>query len=414
MSKTERIPEDDRPAPELAAMIDTVRKEEPVVDWSRVEAKLFAELDHARDVPRAIQSPPQQPSRRGVAYAVGALAIAAGALFAVTRRPELAPAVAPTIAITATTTAPAFVPMMGDDGHTFAKGAHLEGGATGLWLRAKGRIAIRMEPGAMATLLDDGMRIRLSLERGAVAADVVPVPGGEPFAVDVGPGKRVAVHGTKLRVALVADAVEVAVAEGVAVVGTPRGDERTTGTEIPAGSFGRFVSGGAGGERVTQLPQAVEKTVLSALLLALADGGGALGEEGAPSIVSASPSSSHGKAPLGKDSAAKPSTSLDPQPTPAPPVPPPNGLSEAQLAPALAKLDQELGVCAPSAASAAVTFAATLVIHVGTDGKAQLEGAEPGLDVKVRECVRSALARVTFPTADAPTVTRKPMVLTAK
>ena len=73
----------------------------------------------------------------------------------------------------------------------------------------------------------------LALQAGAVEAQVVPVPNGEAFAVDVG-RSRVAVHGTHLRVARVGEHVVVDLSEGVVSLGEAPRVGSTLGTLVTA------------------------------------------------------------------------------------------------------------------------------------------------------------------------------------
>jgi hypothetical protein len=78
----------------------------------------------------------------------------------------------------------------------------------------------------------------LALEKGGAEAQVVPVPNGEAFAIDVTSAKgnvvRVAVHGTHLRVARAGDHVTVDLTEGVISVGAPPKRGSTIGELVTA------------------------------------------------------------------------------------------------------------------------------------------------------------------------------------
>ena len=84
----------------------------------------------------------------------------------------------------------------------------------------------------------------LALEQGATEAQVVPVPSGEAFAVDVsdsaGHVARVAVHGTHLRVARAGDHVVVDLTEGVVTVGRAPRAGSTYGTLVTAPAHVEF------------------------------------------------------------------------------------------------------------------------------------------------------------------------------
>ncbi|HVH41645.1 MAG TPA: hypothetical protein VM925_04860, partial [Labilithrix sp.] len=82
-----------------------------------------------------------------------------------------------------------------------------------------------------------GEPLVLGLEQGAVEAQVVPVPMGEAFAVDIASGTslvRVAVHGTHLRVARAGHRVVVDLTEGVVSIGVPPRTGVTYGTLVTA------------------------------------------------------------------------------------------------------------------------------------------------------------------------------------
>ncbi len=366
------------PAPALRAVIDEVRAEEHDVDWARVEAKLFDEHGNVRG-----GRPPTVRSGRAAAIGAG-LALAAAfaiALISPTRAVDDSGKTAVTV------TRPALVQ---DDGRPLQVGDRVLGGA---WLKSSGRIGIRLEPGTIATVVDTGERVHLALESGAVVADVVPVPGGEPFAVDVA-GKRVAVHGTRLRIALVNGNVEVAVSEGSAVVGAPRGKGRTEGTIVPAGNVGSF---GATSSVVAN--QELASHLVDDALTAK--------PQPAPTTVALSPAPTTTMpviVPAPKHAPPAPA----PHPEVAPPPAPKLGLTADQLNAPLASFAAKIGHCAPS------VFENTLTLDIAADGKAELVGEDPGLDSPMRACVRGELARITFPTAEASTTVKRYVKFTGK
>ncbi len=95
--------------------------------------------------------------------------------------------------------------------------------------------------GATASILEGREALRVSLETGAVEAEVTPVVKGEAFSVDVA-GTRVAVHGTHLRVARIGDTVTIDLSHGVIALGTP-GKARVEGPEITAPAHIEFPVG---------------------------------------------------------------------------------------------------------------------------------------------------------------------------
>jgi hypothetical protein len=107
----------------------------------------------------------------------------------------------------------------------------------------------------------------LALTEGAVEAQVVPVPNGEAFAVDVGLS-RVAVHGTHLRVERFGEHVIVDLSEGVVSLGPAPRVGSTLGSLVTAPAHAEFgVSDAEGSLTLTHDPSAVRpplSTTLSA------------------------------------------------------------------------------------------------------------------------------------------------------
>lgn len=362
------IDQNDNPSPALQAVIEEVRADEPDVDWARVEARLFADetvLRPARNV--------------RVATIAGGLALAAAFAIAL---------LSPTRAVSPTT-APIAVSrpaLLAEDGHAIAAGERIVASRGG-WIRSVGRVSIRLEPGAVATVLDVGERVHLSLESGAVVADVTPVPGGEPFAVDVA-GKRVAVHGTRLRVAVVNGGVQVAVSEGNVVVGEPRGRGRTEGTIVPSGSIGEFGSATS----LVANKELASHLVDDALLAKIT----------APAPVAPPTPTPVTTLPTIIVATAAPKPPAPSAPAdPAVVEPPKLGLTAEQLDAPLAAFAGKIGHCAPK------TFENTLTLQVDPAGHGALVGEDPGLDSPMRVCVRAELARVTFPLAAGPTTVKR-------
>ena len=101
-----------------------------------------------------------------------------------------------------------------------------------------GKLTLIFERGSKATVTHVDGALVVALETGAVEAQVVPVPSGEAFAVDVG-RSRVAVHGTHLRVLRVGE--HVVVAAGAVVRGVV--PDRCVVAGVPAKIIRRWVDG---------------------------------------------------------------------------------------------------------------------------------------------------------------------------
>lgn len=389
----------DEASPALRALVDEVRAVEPEVDWAKLEARLFAGDGSVRA--------PALPPRRvasGRAWAIGAaLAVAAAFVIAVvtpSQRWGEGGSPAPLAARRA--------PLV-ESGRVLAVGTELSGGDNGLLIRSDGRIAIRLEPGAHVRLMDDGERIRFALDRGALAADVVTVPGGEPFAVDVA-GRRVAVHGTHLRVALIDKAaVEVAVSEGNAVVGMPRGEGRTEGALVDAGHVGRF----GATESVVSDPSLAKKLVEGALSMKTA-APLPVPTVAQPSgqVTSLPPTIIQPPVPTISPTVIVPPAGTSAAPSTTPTVVAKNGLSAEQLAQPMSLVAETVRTCmtmdvpGEPAAKGVMVWSEPVTFHIDQDGRISKVDVE--LSPARKACWTQKLKAIQFPVADAPTtVTRE-------
>jgi ferric-dicitrate binding protein FerR (iron transport regulator) len=109
-----------------------------------------------------------------------------------------------------------------------------------------GKLTLIFERGSRAKVTHVDGALVLALEEGAVEAQVVPVPSGEAFAVDVG-RSRVAVHGTHLRVARVGEHVVVDLSEGVVSLGEAPRIGSTLGALLTAPAHAEFTASEAEG-----------------------------------------------------------------------------------------------------------------------------------------------------------------------
>lgn len=410
MSEQERATTgDDAPGPELRAMIDEVRSTSPELDWERLEARLFDAdgnvHEHSGVQRLSPPSPIALPTPRTSRFAAvsAGLALAAAFALAILSPTRTVDPVASTPSSPHGLVAVARAPMLGDDGQPVAVGQRIVA-SSGAWLRSNGRVTIHLEPGTVATVLDLGERVHLSLESGAVSADVVPVAGGEPFAVDVA-GRRVAVHGTRLRVALLGQSVQVAVAEGSAVVGLPHGGGRTEGTLVHFGNVGRFDTPGAAGV-VTPDPALASQLVDQGLAVAhKAAATVAVETHGAPPAPELHPAVHPSKSAVVAPSAPEPTVAVAPE------APKP-GLTAEQMSGPLAKLAPSLQTCARKS-SKGVVFEneQELTIEISPAGKATLISAEPGLDTPDRPCWSMVVSALTFPTAEGSTTVKRHVVV---
>jgi hypothetical protein len=185
----------------LASVVSEARAERvPDVDWSKVEATLEA-------LPPTPS--PRKPSPLRYLVPPVALAAAAAVLYFAWPEPPTAPV--------AEQSPPAEVvqPLNGDQ---LAPGIRVEAGDAKRVVSHPQRATWTLEPGSVAEVVRTGETVTLRLLAGSVAAEVVPSSRPETFVIEAR-DVRVAVHGTRFRVALPTDGVDVNVAEGRVMVG---------------------------------------------------------------------------------------------------------------------------------------------------------------------------------------------------
>ncbi|HEY8078501.1 MAG TPA: hypothetical protein VIF62_30435 [Labilithrix sp.] len=251
--------DDRRPVwtPDTQALDQIVREAKddfapPELDWSAMEARLVSRVTN--EAPAVLQEVRASSTFGSRAMRVGAGFLAAAAAIAlVVHHDGGGPIEGETASITAE-------PFAGSVRWTEGNGEVRVGGLTaqpgqalraGDTLEADGARVVLERPRKVAWLLekDDGpgvarARVKsaseslvLALDEGAIEAQVVPVPSGEAFAVDVAAdGKivRVAVHGTHLRVQRAGSRITVDLNEGVVSIGVPPRTGVTYGTLVTA------------------------------------------------------------------------------------------------------------------------------------------------------------------------------------
>jgi ferric-dicitrate binding protein FerR (iron transport regulator) len=241
-----------RPTPEpIDALVREMRDETRTpasVDWAAVDEKLFARIREAE----AADAVGARTARVVWWPIAAALAVAAGVALVVA-----SPRDTPPLDQSANESATALGAdgarlVSGEgvtiDGHAAARGAMVHVGGVietssgRAELERPGKLTMWMEPSSKATVTRGGSALVVALEHGALEAQVVPVPEGEAFAVDVGLS-RVAVHGTHLRVARDGDRVAVDLTEGIVSIGTPPRTGSTFGDLVTAPAHADFTSG---------------------------------------------------------------------------------------------------------------------------------------------------------------------------
>lgn len=214
------------------------------IDWAAQEERLAMrlELERAREA---------RSRKKQLALGVGmSLALAAGMLFLLSAPPEATSPSAPAREVAsivkgglrgATPRAAGSDPSLLVEGDTLdvADGPLVyerQAAKAGEPRRAIWAVDPAGETSARAKVVKASNTLVVSLERGAIEADITPVRDGEAFAIDVSSESgttRVAVHGTHLRVARRGEDLVVDLTEGVIAIGAPS-EGRTEGMEIKA------------------------------------------------------------------------------------------------------------------------------------------------------------------------------------
>jgi hypothetical protein len=223
------------------------------VDWAAVDESLFARIDAEQREERGRFAGRRRPWPGVVAAAVAAAAVFALAMHdGGTERAEQGRDSLAAAGDEGTDVGGRIVDVEGDsrvlvDGHVALRGATIRLGdvveveGVGALVERPGKLTMRIEGGSRAAVTHTDGALVLALSRGAVEAQVVPIPRGEAFAVDVD-GSRVAVHGTHLRVARSGDYVTVDLNEGVVAVGNAPRVGSVVGSLVTAPAHAEFAA----------------------------------------------------------------------------------------------------------------------------------------------------------------------------
>jgi hypothetical protein len=286
-------------------------------------------------------------------------------------------------------------------GQAAQAGDRIEVGSGRATFDQTGRVTWALEPQSRVRVTRTEGGLVLALEQGATEAQVVPVPSGEAFAVDItdssGHVARVAVHGTHLRVARTGDHVVVDLTEGVVTVGRAPRAGSTYGTLVTAPAHVEFDVADVDAVHVDHQATAVRPAVV----LAMADKPAA-----APQPLAVAP------APLPFDTEFEPprpephvinapAVSIHrPDNTPAPaPVVQPDALDQIKTAveTCFAQGASQLPKDAPEVQ---ISVSTDLTIFVGNDGKAHTLKFSTPLSKSEQDCIAKTGWAVRFPQTD--------------
>ena len=385
------------------------------IDWDAVDRELFARLEQERRLERFRAVGPRAP-----AWGVGAAVLAAAAVLALVagkthsmRTPTLESPVAVAVAPAAGNV----VGILGGGellvggkpvttGTTLHLGDVLETRGTSVTVERPGKLSMILEAGTHATVTHVQGALILALDTGAIEAQVVPVPSGEAFAVDVA-GTRVAVHGTHLRVArdgVDGQHVAVDLNEGVVVVGPAPREGSTVGTLVTAPAHADFATPDlAGTLKITHDPAAVRPPNGITVSAQSASGNGGVYTATMPAAPAANPRPEGARpatAPV-----VRPAPAVPAAPTPAVPVPDPN--APATLAAAV----RGCVMTHPSPENVTVVLNTTLHVDLDADGNVKAARFDPPVAPDVNVCAAPVIYRTRFAhdgSADVPVDVKVP------
>lgn len=394
----------------LRKLIDESRdelgtREARQVDWDAVDRELFARIEQERRLERT-----RAVGRRAPAWGVGAAVLAAAACFALvagkTHEPQSLEA---PVASVEAPPAGSVVGILGVgtlliDGKPATVGATLHLGnvvetrGTSVTVDRPGKLSMVIEAGTRATVTHVQGALVLALDTGAVEAQVVPVPSGEAFAVDVA-GARVAVHGTHLRVSREGDHVVVDLNEGVVVIGAAPREGSTVGALVTAPAHAAFAALDASGTlNVTHDVAAVRAPIaIAAQPPAIAQG---------PVATSlAASSTAHPNELRSPSAAAAPAGAPVVRPTTVPQGAPATGAPPSAAAPAapepdpasvLASAVRSCVAAHPSPENVTVVVNTTLHLDLDADGNVHAARFEPPVAPDVNTCSAPIIYRTRF------------------
>jgi ferric-dicitrate binding protein FerR (iron transport regulator) len=246
-----------------------------------------------------------------------------------------------------------------------------------------GKLTLIFERGSKATVTHVDGALVVALETGAVEAQVVPVPSGEAFAVDVG-RSRVAVHGTHLRVARVGEHVVVDLSEGVISLGDAPRIGSTLGALLTAPAHAEFTTSDAEGTLSLTHDPAVLRAPVSL-------GASARARAGLPSLAVA-------PAPKTEPGEVRPSIAVASAHEGHPANPPPRSVAAPEANPEAVIAAAVRGCLAerPRADNVTVVVSTTVRLGVGPDGTVTSARFDPPVAPDVNACASGAIYKAHF------------------
>jgi len=385
------------------------------IDWDAVDRELFARIEQERRLERFRAVGPRAP-----AWGVGASVLAAAAVLALVAgktHSMRTPTLESPVAVAVAPAAGSVVGILGGGellvggkpvttGATLHLGDVLETRGTSVTVERPGKLSMILEAGTHATVTHVQGALILALDTGAIEAQVVPVPSGEAFAVDVA-GTRVAVHGTHLRVArdgVDGEHVAVDLNEGVVVVGPAPREGSTVGTLVTAPAHADFATPDlAGTLTVTHDPAAVRPPNGITVSAQSANGSGGVYTATLPATP-ATTTRPEGARPATAP-VVRPAPAVPAAPTPAVPAADPN--AAATLAAAV----RGCVMTHPSPENVTVVLNTTLHVDLDADGNVKAARFDPPVAPDVNVCAAPVIYRTRFAhdgSADVPVDVKVP------
>jgi hypothetical protein len=247
-----------------------------------------------------------------------------------------------------------------------------------------GKLTFVLEKGSRATVTHVQGALVLALEQGAVEAQVVPVPNGEAFAVDVGTS-RVAVHGTHLRVARDGSHVVVDLSEGVVSLGDAPRVGSTVGSLITAPAHAEFSAGEPESTLSLSHDPSLVRSAVSLAGLTAANPRGAL----APLAALDPPRAEVGES---RDRAAL----VPPPPRAQSPAPAVRTAADPNPAGTIAWAVRSCLLERPRSDNVTVVVSTTLRLELSPDGAVQSARFDPPVAPDVNSCAAASIYRVRF------------------
>ena len=236
---------------------------------------------------------------------------------------------------------------------------------------------------ARAQVKSMGDSLVLTLEDGAVEAQVNPVAYGEAFAIDIPTEHalvRVAVHGTHLRVARAGSLVTVDLTEGVVAIGNPPASGLTIGTTVTAPSHVEFDAAALDATiKVDHL------TVRSAVPLKPSPVTARVVHNDAPPKANAPAPVAPRVASKEKPRAAEPASPPAPAPALAGALPPREAIASAV---------RQCAASRPRDERVRVSVSSSLRLKVGPSGDVQAAQFDPPLQPEIQTCAAAAIYKL--------------------